>query len=394
MVDIGAYESVTFADCNGNGVPDVDDIASGTSDDCNGNLVPDDCELASGSSADCNGNGIPDECDVICDVDIVFVLDTSGSMEPEIPLICTELIGGVDSMLDPMIEGDVSITVFGITATAAGCTFNGTVAGTVGDTVPGDWACTCVLDVSDIDEQESWGAATAIVADQFGWNDGALRVVVPVSDEGSCRGEPENTLDDASVQNAIDIARDAVVVAFPVTGLGANSTVEDLAIMLAMGTGGRAFIRDDVASYGEIAISLVNQIVARSDQACDDSDGDGFPDACGGACCLPDTTCMMMPETMCTLLGGTFLGSRATCTTTACGACCLASACAVTTKKSCWLQGGGWQGAGVECDAACEFLGACCLAEGGCVVTYAGDCTDEGDVFYLGTDCGAGSLCP
>jgi hypothetical protein len=33
-----------FQDCNGNNVPDADDILSGTSKDCNGNGVPDECE--------------------------------------------------------------------------------------------------------------------------------------------------------------------------------------------------------------------------------------------------------------------------------------------------------------------------------------------------------------
>jgi hypothetical protein len=45
-------------DCNGNGVPDACDIATGTSADCSGNGVPDSCE------PDCNGNGVPDSCDI------------------------------------------------------------------------------------------------------------------------------------------------------------------------------------------------------------------------------------------------------------------------------------------------------------------------------------------
>jgi hypothetical protein len=51
-------------DCNGNSIPDADDIILGTSLDCNGNGVPDECDIASGTSLDCNGNGIPDECDI------------------------------------------------------------------------------------------------------------------------------------------------------------------------------------------------------------------------------------------------------------------------------------------------------------------------------------------
>ncbi|MGA1535200.1 MAG: hypothetical protein ACO4B4_11945 [Planctomycetota bacterium] len=68
-------------DCNGNGLPDDQDIASGASLDCDGNAVPDECdlaaggdcdgdgaldacEIASGAEPDCNGNGLPDACDI------------------------------------------------------------------------------------------------------------------------------------------------------------------------------------------------------------------------------------------------------------------------------------------------------------------------------------------
>jgi len=95
-LDIGAYEFQ--ADCNENGVFDLDDIDGGASADCNENLIPDDCEpdcdgdgildvceialgldidcntndlpdscdIASGASLDCNENGIPDECEPDC----------------------------------------------------------------------------------------------------------------------------------------------------------------------------------------------------------------------------------------------------------------------------------------------------------------------------------------
>ena len=45
-------------DCNDNGIPDFEEIATGLSKDCNQNGIPDECE------EDCNGNGIPDECDI------------------------------------------------------------------------------------------------------------------------------------------------------------------------------------------------------------------------------------------------------------------------------------------------------------------------------------------
>lgn len=53
-----------FFDCNDNGIQDADDIANGTSDDCNGNGTPDECEIAAGTLPDCNNNGVADGCDI------------------------------------------------------------------------------------------------------------------------------------------------------------------------------------------------------------------------------------------------------------------------------------------------------------------------------------------
>jgi len=80
IVDMGAFEWAL--DCNGNGVPDDEDIANLTSNDCNVNGLPDECELAGNdcnangvldscdlanlTSTDCTSNGIPDECEVDC----------------------------------------------------------------------------------------------------------------------------------------------------------------------------------------------------------------------------------------------------------------------------------------------------------------------------------------
>ncbi len=66
-------------DCNNSGTQDICDIApGGGSADCNSNFIPDECEssadcntntiqdicdIASGFSTDCNGNGVPDECE-------------------------------------------------------------------------------------------------------------------------------------------------------------------------------------------------------------------------------------------------------------------------------------------------------------------------------------------
>ncbi|MDE0960400.1 MAG: hypothetical protein OSB09_06440 [Planctomycetota bacterium] len=50
-----------LADCNGNGIEDSVDLASGTSSDCDLNGVPDSCDIAAGGDQD--GNGVLDTCE-------------------------------------------------------------------------------------------------------------------------------------------------------------------------------------------------------------------------------------------------------------------------------------------------------------------------------------------
>jgi|GEM_PF-2626930 len=87
--DMGADE-VFDADCNDNGIPDDEDIASGTSGDCNSNDLPDECEdcndnliadscdIDSGHSSDGNGNGVPDECEPTRSL----IVDAKGPFDP------------------------------------------------------------------------------------------------------------------------------------------------------------------------------------------------------------------------------------------------------------------------------------------------------------------------
>jgi hypothetical protein len=75
---IAWYENLMGpSDCNGNGVPDDEDIDNGTSPDCDGNGVPDECQIADDPSLDCQPNGTLDSCelDVITDCDGDGVLD-------------------------------------------------------------------------------------------------------------------------------------------------------------------------------------------------------------------------------------------------------------------------------------------------------------------------------
>ena len=77
---------VVSADCNGNILCDVNEVAAGLGfdcdgngvldaceADCNGNGMADACDIEDGLSTDCNRNGIPDECDI----EVLFVADST-----------------------------------------------------------------------------------------------------------------------------------------------------------------------------------------------------------------------------------------------------------------------------------------------------------------------------
>jgi len=120
-------------DCNGNGIPDSEDIAQGTSDDCNENDIPDkcdpdcndndlvdECEARDGLVDDCNNNLVPDECDPDFDDD-----------------------GSIDEC-DPDIDGD------GVLKEADECDYTppGVPITATGRTL-GDFDGSCVIDLPD-----------------------------------------------------------------------------------------------------------------------------------------------------------------------------------------------------------------------------------------------------
>ncbi|MGB0716693.1 MAG: right-handed parallel beta-helix repeat-containing protein [Phycisphaerae bacterium] len=92
ITDIGAYEF--FNDCNGNGIPDANELENETANDCDGNLILDECDIrdcaGSASCDDCNMNGLLDSCDL----ESGAVVDDNRDGRPD---SCVEWMGGRDS---------------------------------------------------------------------------------------------------------------------------------------------------------------------------------------------------------------------------------------------------------------------------------------------------------
>jgi hypothetical protein len=109
-----------------------------------------------------------------------------------------------------------------------------------------------------------------------------------------------------------------------------------------------------------------------------------------GACCLPDQSCLDVPEVECLARGGAYLGDGTECATAACrpaGACCLGDgSCVSTDEADCGAQGGAYQGDGTTCDAVtCPATGACCFADGSCEALTEAQCAEQGGE-YQGDD--------
>ena len=57
-------------DCDGDGIPDHYAIELGFVPDCNDNLFPDSCDIADGTVTDCDESGVPDVCEILDDPDL------------------------------------------------------------------------------------------------------------------------------------------------------------------------------------------------------------------------------------------------------------------------------------------------------------------------------------
>jgi hypothetical protein len=229
----------TSADCNGNGIPDSCDVApGGASQDCNCNAIPDSCDLASGRSQDRDGTGVPDECERCETLDIVFVMDTSGSMVNEALGLCPAMSGLTAELAARGLTARTAL--LGITSIRGGnfSCLTDSVANLLGAEVPGAPPCCPMLETV-----EDWGPAVAVVAARYPWQPGALRIIVPISDEGARRGDPclDPGDDRDAVTHAIAVAAANLVTVAPIFAAGDEVNtpcVAGLAEALAGGTGG------------------------------------------------------------------------------------------------------------------------------------------------------------
>jgi|GEM_PF-2930991 len=127
------------------------------------------------------------------------------------------------------------------------------------------------------------------------------------------------------------------------------------------------------------------------------------PIECGGACCLPDGTCLDdVNQSVCEAQCGNFRGANTTCASgPICpihitGACCKPDNSCEETNGQCACEltpGGEYSGDGTNCaSTTCDMPGACCLPDATCQVILESECLSQCGVFdgentVCGTEC-------
>jgi hypothetical protein len=264
-------------DCNGDGILDPLQLEG---NDCNDNGRPDDCDISLGCSSDINSNGVPDECE--CGIDIVFVIDASGSIagpgadEQEIQPIC-DMIDQIEAALPPApLVRSIRIAVADLgTSPNAACLTQDVEDITGFDDEPSN---TCAAAIGP----EDWVNAVELFAAEYDWRPNSLRVLVPISDEGGCLGST-CTSTNAAILAAIAAANLAGCTVYPVIGIDSTDTCAETAgAALASGTGGATWSATTVASYtaiggigDQLAARLSGQLSSCLGQCDADLDGDG-----------------------------------------------------------------------------------------------------------------------
>lgn len=286
-------------DCDSDGGLDVCDVlfdvvsTDRPTRDCNANGRLDFCDNQGGG--DCDGDKIPDDCPDCRTLDLVFVMDTSTSMEDEGAVLCQRMGEITGALAYRGIE--VRVARYAITGAIGGVfsCLDGTVVNRFGTELPSFGTAPfvrqppAVLDPlaacpggAEVGE-EDWGRAIAVLADKYPWEADAIRMIVPLADEGPWCGDPVSNpgKDFIAATYAADVAQYKNVIVSPIigsatTGGQPSAAVMAMAQLVSDATGG-------VTTGSNSSDRLVDQVVSAVRESCgvrNDCNGDKIPDDC------------------------------------------------------------------------------------------------------------------
>jgi len=207
------------------------------------------------------------------DGDVVFIMDTSGSMDDEFSTLCSMI---------PTIISDLQSQGISVTYQIVGITTNRDCTS--------DYV-TNMVSYPISDHSEDWGSATEDIATKYQWRAGATKIIIPMSDEAPEDGDScyDPGSDRDAITSAIAACNANSVIASPVMCSGQTQCGEALGQALASGTGGIMFKSSAPSS------DLVSGLIALIGAGTCDNDKDGTPNGCDPCpdchCCCGELTC-------------------------------------------------------------------------------------------------------
>ncbi len=196
-------------------------------------------------------------------VDLVVVIDTSGSMSDE----AAGLSAAADAAISAAAQScpsDLRVAWFGIEGTWPGTRFNQTHR---------DYLNALGVPDADIEVtpgiagQEDGAGAIMDISEHYDWRPGAARAIFYLGDEALEGGDPQNADDVAAANNAIAAAQAQNVTVFTYAGTGVGAVTQLEYARVAAETGGQAFAAP-IANLGGFQPVLEQIICASAGQAC------------------------------------------------------------------------------------------------------------------------------
>jgi len=176
--------------------------------------------------------------------EIIFAMDTSGSMSDEFDVLCnriTEIINGVANA-----GINIGSHIYGIRYNR-NCTEN-----TVYNVVVNNGA------TPTVNHSEDWGPAIVDLSEHYSWPSGHVRIVIPMSDESAQNGGSWDSADEQAANDAIDAAVNNSVLIIPVLCSGYNQGMLTAAQRMAQTTHGRYFT--STSPVNDLVDGIVNAI--------------------------------------------------------------------------------------------------------------------------------------
>jgi len=180
-------------------------------------------------------------------VDIVFVVDTSTSMDDE----AKALFGSIDSVISNLSDVlDIKANLLGITET------RWELESSVKETIPD----------SSVDSIEDWGTAVYDIASKYrDWRDGAVKIVIPISDECPKEGDDCDGEDEEIIKLAKEVAEQNGVEILPIIGgspqhIDLYSKIKQLASSLSTVNGKIVVTSSDI--FADEMGRLIEDIIA------------------------------------------------------------------------------------------------------------------------------------